>query len=55
METNKKIPIELADLYQPLFNHMRNEHDLTLTISEMDEIVKYCTKFVEEFNNEVRK
>jgi hypothetical protein len=30
---------ETADKYQPLFNLMSEEHGLTLTISEMDDII----------------
>lgn len=28
--------------YQKLFNHMSEEHDLTLLLSEMQEIVRIC-------------
>lgn len=30
---------EIADCYQSLFNHLSKEHNLILTISEMDEII----------------
>ena len=31
---------EIADCYQGLFNHFSTEHNLTLTITEMDEIIR---------------
>jgi hypothetical protein len=34
------VNIEIADCYQKLFNHMANEHNLILTIGEMDDIIK---------------
>lgn len=33
------IPKEIADKYQGLFNLMNKEHNLTLTIDEMNEII----------------
>lgn len=41
---------EIADLYQPLFNFFDSEHNLLLTISDMDEIVHQCDKFKKEYN-----
>lgn len=35
----RDIQREIADKYQEFFNFMSQEHNLTLTISEMDEIV----------------
>jgi hypothetical protein len=37
---------EEADKYQGLFNLMSKEHNLTLTISEMDEIIREAQKIV---------
>lgn len=34
----RNIPLEIADQYQDFFNFMSQEHDLILTISEMEEI-----------------
>ena len=31
---------DIAAQYQPLFNHMQEEHGLILLCSEMDEIIK---------------
>jgi hypothetical protein len=39
---------EIADKYQEFFNFMRQEHDLILTISEMDEIVSEAQKLVKK-------
>jgi hypothetical protein len=39
---------EIADKYQEFFNFMSQEHDLTLTISEMDEIVSEAQKLVKK-------
>lgn len=36
---------EVADSYQPLFNFFSQEHNLILTITEMDEIVLEVQKF----------
>ena len=41
------IQIEIADQYQGLFNLMSKEHNLTLTISEMDEIIREAQKVVD--------
>lgn len=40
------IHIEKADQYQGLFNLMSNNYDLTLTISEMNEIIIESQKVV---------
>jgi hypothetical protein len=37
-------PQKVAACYQPLFNHMYNEHGLTLIVSEMDEIIENVKK-----------
>lgn len=37
---------EEADKYQDFFNFMSKEHNLTLTVSEMDEIVIQSQKLV---------
>ena len=37
---------EIADTYQGLFNLMNKEHNLILTISEMDEIIIEVQKVV---------
>ena len=34
----ENIPLEIADKYQEFFDFMSQEHNLTLTISEMVEI-----------------
>lgn len=46
-----QIPIELADCYQELFNLMSYEHGLTLTTSEMDEIIQTCLKTVQRIDD----
>lgn len=38
------IPIEIADKYQEFFNFMMQEHNLILTISEMNEILLEAKK-----------
>ena len=42
---------EIADKYQDLFNLMSNEHNLTLTISEMDDIIHESQKVVAQYLN----
>ena len=42
-----KINIEQADKYQEFFNFMKQEHNLLLTIDEMDEILKEAEKLRE--------
>jgi hypothetical protein len=39
----------IADCYQELFNHFSKEHNVTLTISEMDEIVRISLQFVSNY------
>jgi len=41
---------EVADYYQALFNHLSNEYDLILTITEMDEIIRLSLGVVEKIN-----
>jgi len=41
---------EEADFYQELFNHMHGEHNLILTITEMDEIIRISNRFVTLMN-----
>jgi hypothetical protein len=42
------VPVEHAACYQAFFNLMYAEHDLTLTISEMDEIIAAAIKVIEK-------
>jgi len=42
---------EIADQYQGLFNLMSKEHNLILTISEMDEIILEAQKVIEKHEN----
>ena len=41
---------EIADCYQGLFNHLSGEHNLTLTITEMDEIIRHSLNAVGSIN-----
>ncbi len=41
---------EVAEHYQELFNFFSQEHNLILTISEMDEIVHAANGFKSQFN-----
>ena len=41
---------EIADQYQGLFNLMSKEHNLILTISEMDEIIIEAQKVVKLYS-----
>lgn len=41
---------EIAEQYQGLFNLMSNQHGLTLTISEMEDIVLEALKVVNKIN-----
>ena len=41
---------EIADKYQGFFDFMIQEHNLILTISEMDEIINESNKLQENFN-----
>ena len=45
-----KIAREQADLYQDFFNFLSQEHNLTCTIEEMDEIVHEAQTFVKKFD-----
>ena len=42
--------IEEANKYQRFFNFMNQEHDLILTMEEMDEIIHESQVFVKEYN-----
>ena len=42
---------EIADQYQGLFNLMSKEHNLILTISEMDEIIIESQKVVNKISS----
>ena len=42
---------EIADKYQDFFNFMNQEHDLILTIDEMNEIVYEVEKLKEKFDD----
>ena len=39
---------EIADKYQEFFDFMSQEHDLILTIEEMDEIIFEAERFVKK-------
>lgn len=41
---------EIAEQYQGLFDLMKNEHNLLLTISEMNEIIYESQKIVNVYN-----
>ena len=45
MENQKHI-----EAYQELFDHMANEHELTLLQSELDEIIRLSKKTIEKYN-----
>lgn len=45
------VNLEIADKYQEFFNFMRSEHNLILTIEEMDEVIFMALKFKEEFDD----
>lgn len=47
---SKFVTLEIADCYQKLFNHMSKEHGLTLTIQEMDEIIRLCQQTKDAYN-----
>lgn len=51
----KLVPLEVADIYQPLFNHMANKHNVILTISEMDDIILKCKEFEKEFDKTMKE
>ena len=42
---------EIADKYQDFFNFMIQEHDLILTIDEMNEIVSEVEKLKKKFDD----
>lgn len=44
---------EIADKYQEFFDFMSQEHDLILTIEEMDEIIFEAQRLVEKFNTHI--
>lgn len=46
----RNIPREIADKYQGLFNLLNQEHDLILTVEEMDEIILEVQKLVKNFS-----
>ena len=41
---------DIADKYQEFYNFMSQEHNLTLTISEMDEIVMEAQRLVKKLS-----
>lgn len=41
--------------YQPLFNLLANEHDLILTESEMDDIIRAAQKVVESCESNIKQ
>jgi len=41
---------QLADCYQNLFNHLAQEYDLSLTESELDEVIRLSLSTVEKIN-----
>jgi hypothetical protein len=45
-ETAKSITLEKADVFQEFFNFLSQEHDLTLTVEEMEEIVLESDKLI---------
>lgn len=47
------INTETADKYQEFFDFMNQEHDLILTIEEMDEIIFEAQRLVEKFNTPI--
>lgn len=49
------IQIDVSDKYQDFFNFMNQEHDLILTIEEMDEIVFEAQRLIEKFNTPALK
>lgn len=55
---NTLVSTEVADCYQVLFNLLSKEHNLTLTISEMDEVIKsshLVISKINELNNDSEK
>lgn len=51
--SNKQIPRETADLYQDFYDFMAQEHNLTLTISEMNDIVLHAQELVKKVDKDV--
>ena len=45
-----KIAREQADLYQDFFNFLSQEHNLTCTIEEMNEIIYEAQTFIKKFD-----
>ena len=41
-----------GSIYQPLFDHMLNEHGLILLDTEMTEICEVCRKIINAENNQ---
>ena len=46
---------QIAEIYQPLFNHMTDEYGIILTVTEMDEIIKLAQKVTEQYNNTIER
>ena len=46
-----EISKEISSCYQALFNHLNQEYDLILTISEMDDIIRESFNVVAKFNS----
>jgi hypothetical protein len=46
------VSTEIADIYQDFFNFFSQEHNLTLTISEMQEILSEAKKLESKLNQE---
>lgn len=51
VEFEEVVSLEVADQYQTLFNFFSQEHGLTLTITEMDEIIHQVGEFHNQFKN----
>jgi len=49
------IDTELADKYQEFFNFMNQEHNLILTVSEMNEIIYEANKLQEQLKQTCEK
>jgi hypothetical protein len=47
---SKLVPVEIADCYQKLFDYMYQEHGITLTIQELDEIIHLSEQTKEAYN-----
>lgn len=46
---------QIAEIYQPLSDHMQDEHGIILIVSEMDEIIKLAQKVTEQYNNVIAR